>query len=73
MVDYFFIICVTSVPTYNELMGSNHQTTNLVFPNFLHDFFLSLSQGRDQWSDMLTLSQSGGVDYAQLLVLPHHN
>ena len=23
----------------NELMGSNHQTTNLVIPNFLHEFF----------------------------------
>ena len=23
----------------NKLMGSNHQTTKLVFPNFLHDFF----------------------------------
>ena len=26
----------------NELMGSNHQTTNLVLPNFVHKFFLVL-------------------------------
>ena len=25
---------------YNELMGSNHQITNLVFPKFFHSFFL---------------------------------
>ena len=24
----------------NELMGSNHQTTNLVFPKFFNSFFL---------------------------------